>query len=577
MSRRLNLVLGVLIALILIGGSAFLLYHHLENKAANGRLRLDDAEINYDTLLRDRLKTNSDPESQSSASVFFSASAINSVLSGANTLKLELPSSNGTYVLIRSVQTNFRDGFPEIVAKLTISRDHPAMTLDANLTGVLEPRLDKSDASVLLFYIHPLSIEVGLPKQVISKDATQVASDLLSKLALVYTDHLPHFQVPLSKDFDVAFPVSKAATPVLTQAGKLNGELDIPGLSFHTALSLSGLVFLSDGIHMYLSAKTGPSADKEASSLLPFMKRLSARGFSSEEETKSLIKTEDANIAAIQSELEKLTSSIKVNNADFRIWVSKDLLMQVAEVFNSLTPDQRRIHFHTLSEEGQLYRAGGGGLGCGGYAELVGGNSANANLQVANLVPSWKVGEGFTESADFQFAFDAQVTGHVNGPAGPHPTWVLNCVHLPLVNKDVCTNLPSVTVSCETPVGGGIGLGSYGIHGDRTERLTAAVSLHSDSSSWLDYDLKVLSPNQVPITIQIGMGQLGTLGLPFAFDVPHQALMSGKAPLLFSQSGIIESPNGSFSKKYSISATPSSGTVGTNGYAAVGTIRIQWQ
>jgi hypothetical protein len=89
--------------------------------------------------------------------------------------------------------------------------------------------------------------------------------------------------------------------------------------------------------------------------------------------------------------------------------------------------------------------------------------------------------------------------------------------------------------------------------------------------------MNVVSPDQVPITIEIGLGQLGTLGLPFNFGVPHQALLSGKAPLLFDQSGQISDPASGFSKRYSISAVPVSGVVGKDGYAAAGTLRVQWQ
>jgi len=563
--------------LVLVGVVAFLLYRHLEKKALNGRLILDDAKLYYVRTLRDALKDHPNPEIQSSASLFISASTVNTLLAAATNSRFEVPNAGHISILIQNLQAHFSDGFPEVDATVHIDRPNPSISLDASLSAVLEPRLDNTAPNVLQFYLHPLSLKIGLTNQAVPSQGNEIAGDILSKLAVAYGDLLPHFTFPLSRDFSVAFPATNVPLPVPTQAGKLNGELDVPGLSFRTDLSLSGLVFLSDGIHIFTTAALNNPGKVANAVLLPFSTgtRPVAHGTA---DIDSAITSEESQIASIQDELKNLGSALRVSDADLRIWASSNLLTQVVTVFNSLTPDQRRVHFHTISEDGQLYRAGGGGLGCGGYAELVGGNSASGNLQVGNLASTWKPGQGVVASADFQFAFDAQVTGHVNGPAGPHPTWVLNCVHLPWpINKDVCTNLPSVTVSCETPVGGGVGLGSYGISGNRTEKLTAAVTLHSDASSWLVYDLSVVAPDQVPITISVGLGQLGTLGLPFNFSVPHQTLLSGKAPPIFEQAGMVDIPGTHTSKKYSLSVVPTAATVKTEGYEVKATVKVQLQ
>jgi hypothetical protein len=103
------------------------------------------------------------------------------------------------------------------------------------------------------------------------------------------------------------------------------------------------------------------------------------------------------------------------------------------------------------------------------------------------------------------------------------------------------------------------------------------MALHSDPSSWLIYDVAIASPNQIPITLQVGLGSLGTAGIPINFDVPHQALLSGKAPSIFSQTGVLENAAAHFSKKYALTIAPTAGSVLGDGYAAVGTISVQWQ
>lgn len=282
---------------------------------------------------------------------------------------------------------------------------------------------------------------------------------------------------------------------------------------------------------------------------------------------------EEAN-DELRRSMETKLSPIKVPGADVRVWASQKTLGLVTDTFNRLTPPQRTFHYHTISEEGQVFQTGGGGAGCGGYANLSGGNTANADLAVGALTASF-TNTGATVSADFQSSFNAQVVTHINGPAGPHTTMVLNCINLGFARP--CTNLPSVTVSCETPIGGGVSGGSYGVSGNRTERLTAAVSLHSDASTWLAYDVAITSPDQIPITIEVGLGQLGRAGFPITVPVPHQSLLNGKALDMLDKSGTITIPSLQLSKSYMLAVAGLAGSVNPTGYAASGKLTVQWQ
>jgi hypothetical protein len=67
------------------------------------------------------------------------------------------------------------------------------------------------------------------------------------------------------------------------------------------------------------------------------------------------------------------------------------------------------------------------------------------------------------------------------------------------------------------------------------------MTLRSDQSSWLISDVAITSPNRIPLTVEVGLGPLGTVGIPIRFDVPHQPLFSGNSPSVFSQSGLLES------------------------------------
>jgi hypothetical protein len=548
---------------------------YIRRRAQSGRLRLLGAEYSYLVTLRDILQKQPNPESQNTMSVFVSANALNSVLSGANGLSFTLPQSKDTTVKVNNVRTEFRDGFPSILANIQVNRQNPTLTIDAELDSVLEPRIDQADTTSLLLYVHPLYVKIGTQALSVSRDNERVSESLLGDIASKYAELLPRLTIPLAKEFSVSFPSSQIPLPVPTQAGQLNGEIDVPGLSVQSTVSVSGVLFLSDGVHVFVVTNTQPAKDS-TQTVFPYRIDDHVPIYTSEKNLDSAIKQKDEQIESLRANIHSLTSPLKVVDSDFRIWVSKNLLSKVADVFNSLSPTDRKIHFHTLTEQGQLYSVGGGGLGCGGYAEVVGGNSANADLQISNLSSTWIANQGLTESADYQFSFNAQVTGHVNGPPGPHVNWVMRCVDLWLARP--CTLVPDPPViSCSSPIGGGVGLGSYGVNGDRTERLTVTMNLRSDPSSWLIYDVAVTSPDQIPITVSVGLGQLGSVGIPISFNIPHQALFSGKAPSVFSQSGLLEDPISHLSKKYSFSITPTGGTVQADGYAALGKLAVQWQ
>lgn len=568
--RRLRLI----IVLTLIAAVGYGVYVYIHRRAQSGRLRILDAEYSYLTALKDILQKQPNPESRNSISVFVSANGLNSVLSGADGLSFSVPTSKHTTVTVNSIRTEFRDGFPGVTANVEVTRHNPSLKIAAELYSVLEPRIDKADPTNLLLYMRPLYLKTSTQAIQAGNDDEKMAESLLGDIASQYSELLPHLTIPLAKDFSVSFPSSQVPLSVPTQAGKLNGEVDLPGLNARATVSVSGVLFLSDGVHILVAAHT--QTDQSLPEVVfPYKSDDQTPVYTSEGSLDSAVKQKEKQIQSLRTSLNSLISPLKVPDSDFRIWISKDLLSIVTDVFNRLSPQGRKIHFHTVSEDGQLYRTGGGGAGCGGYAELVGHNSATVDLQISNLSGTW-TNQGFNEAADFQFSFDAQVTGHVNGPAGPHTFMVSNCTKIFGVTQCL-PPVPSVTISCDTPVGGGVGLGSYGVHGDRTERITATLNLHSDQSSWLVYDLAITAPDQIPITVSVGLGQLGSVGIPISFGIPHQALVPGKAPTVFSQSGLLDSPITHSSKKYSFTITPTAGNVQANGYAAVGKLNVQWQ
>ena len=129
--------LKLLVGFVVVAGIVFGVYSYIHRRAQSGRLGLLNAEYSYLASLRDLLQKQANPESQSSVSVFVSANVLNSVLSGADGLSFALPKSKDTSVKLNNVRTEFRDGFPGVLANIEVSRQNPTLTTQAEFTVCL--------------------------------------------------------------------------------------------------------------------------------------------------------------------------------------------------------------------------------------------------------------------------------------------------------------------------------------------------------------------------------------------------------------------------------------------------------
>ena len=211
--------------------------------------------------------------------------------------------------------------------------------------------------------------------------------------------------------------------------------------------------------------------------------------------------------------------------------------------------------------------------GCGGYAELVGHNSAGADLKMGALSSSFSQNV-LTLAGDMAFSFSAQVTGHLNGPAGPHGTFDLKCINV--FGKDLCTNVPGVAISCDSPVGGGLGLSNYGVTGksDRTSGGPDIPQLRRGELVALQraggFPLNCL------LQSRLGLGVV-TIGLPFTFGLPNLMIASGSAPSLFATHGQLEANSPmKLQRQYDIVITPTSSLLDQDGYHLTAKSDLSW-
>jgi hypothetical protein len=267
------------------------------------------------------------------------------------------------------------------------------------------------------------------------------------------------------------------------------------------------------------------------------------------------IAAEQAAIQTLQTQVAPKVAPLLVPNADIRLWVSKSVMPQVANFFNSLTAAQRHAHYDATSTSGQLMSSGGGGLGCGWYVALD-GNNAHADLQLQNLTAAMNSSGTVDTSVGFQFSFTAQIDGHVNGPPGPCSVW-------------------NPWPSCNCQISGGVGT-SVGVSGNQGGTLSGSIAPRSDPTNWLDYDVSLTGPSSVPITISAGLGGIGTVGIPTTINIPNGVLSTGTVPSVFGGTGSVTVPNVA-AKQYTFTVQPKPITFDSTGYAATANVQITWK
>ena len=270
------------------------------------------------------------------------------------------------------------------------------------------------------------------------------------------------------------------------------------------------------------------------------------------------IKAKQKAIAELKQQLAPQLQPLLVRDADVRLWVSNTIPGKVADVFNSLTPAQRRLHYDATSEAGQLKNSNGGALGCGWYVTFEGGNSAHADLDLSQLTLG-SSGSSIPISFNYHVDLNAQVHGHVKGPAGPCSFW-------------------HPWPTCDCPIWGGVGT-SVGAYGEKGGTIGGRFDLSSDAKHWLLYGIVLTGPAQISITVNLRnpIPNIPDAGFPTHFDLPLGLLLTGSAPDVFQGDGEIKVGTPPIlDRKYQISVQPQPLLSDATGFAVKARVNISW-
>lgn len=230
----------------------------------------------------------------------------------------------------------------------------------------------------------------------------------------------------------------------------------------------------------------------------------------------------EEQIRELEERLAPKIEPILVEGRDLGVWTSGSLFVDVLRRYGELPPQSRHYTFDSTHRTGRLEESGGGGLGCGWFAEIQDHRDFHARLDVTRAAGSWRPDGHLDMELGFAFAFDAQVHWHVKGPAGP------------------CSIIEPIP-TCRCPIGSGVG-GSVGVRGERSDALHCSVRVTQNAPGLMSYDISLISPSEIPITLQFDVQHVGTVGHPTKFQLPTGTLLAGSVAAAFGTEGEVTIP-----------------------------------
>jgi hypothetical protein len=216
------------------------------------QLQLLDAEYTNLQATDKLLTTSPDPETLGQASAFVSLSVINNVLSAADNTNGPIPSVPGATFHVGSVRASFPDGFPQLVIQNAWAQKGD-LKLTLTVTAVLQPVMPSSNPSVMQFQVNVLKVVPVVSWSIFHLHLWGFAQDLIHAQLQDYANALPKFTVPLQSAFQFSNPAGTATIQSSTPAGSVTGALQYSSFTYQGTLQVDSVLFLSDGIHVYLS------------------------------------------------------------------------------------------------------------------------------------------------------------------------------------------------------------------------------------------------------------------------------------------------------------------------------------
>jgi hypothetical protein len=216
-----------------------------------------------------------------------------------------------------------------------------------------------------------------------------------------------------------------------------------------------------------------------------------------------------ADLSKLRDEVAALAAPWLIRDADVQVKIAQDVFTRATGVVSS----GRTFVFEGVSKAGHVWSAGGGGLGCGGFAEINdGGRAFRFAVTLHSLSATWQQDGRLATKVDLGFNASGNIHGHVHGPAGV-------C--------GVSWQYPAGRWSCDCPIGGGAGTNA-GFSGQERRVFDGYLAFSPEANGDLSYGLHLTSPSEIPVTVSVGLQHIGNIGIPIRIAVPNGQIAGGR-------------------------------------------------
>lgn len=240
----------------------------------------------------------------------------------------------------------------------------------------------------------------------------------------------------------------------------------------------------------------------------------------------------EKQVETARAEVVKAMEGFGVTDADIEISLPMNPVLQAVAAMNTAPPEQRTIHVRSTAANGKLWEDGP--TWCNSYAELRSPDGFKSDAVLSDF------------KTEFPSTNTLALSANVNVDANVG-------VHWHFMGRRFDVKVAGVKVGNACPPGGGFG-GHIGASGKTGFRLTGHVTLIQDGGDF-SYQVALVDPPKVNMTISFGFERIGELGVPQSFDLPLGVVASGHLPLMIGRQGEVTLPGGQ-KKTYSVSLTP---------------------
>jgi len=194
-------------------------------------------------------------EGNGRVSLFLSTGLINGILAGASDLKVAVPGVEGTEVLVKSMQTEFRLGLPLVRVEATAAKKGLDAKLEVSAVARLEPTILSGPSPKLVLRVHLDSFVPRAKWGIFDWRIGGFVRDLSRVKLTEELRNLGAIEVPLEAELPLNLPAT--STPISFTG--VHANVQTPALSLAGKVAASQVLTLPDGLHVYgaVSAKGG--------------------------------------------------------------------------------------------------------------------------------------------------------------------------------------------------------------------------------------------------------------------------------------------------------------------------------